>query len=145
MIRCVSAVVRVIPHSICGTVILSVSVENGIGGSSAGCISSTDQSIVRPSSRGGVPVFKRPSGNDILARRVASIFDGASPIRPACVRSLPRWISPPRNVPVVRTTLAAVKLRPSSQMTPLTCLSLTTRSPTAASMMVILSSSFRNS
>ena len=39
----------------------SVRVENGSGGSSPGCISNAAQSIVVPSSRGGVPVFSRPS------------------------------------------------------------------------------------
>ena len=34
--------------------------EKGEGGSSPGCISRLAQSIVRPSSRGGVPVFSRP-------------------------------------------------------------------------------------
>ena len=41
--------------------IRSVRVENGSGGSSPGCISSAAQSMVAPSSRGGVPVFSRPS------------------------------------------------------------------------------------
>ena len=48
------------PHWICAVVILSVITENGSGGSSPGCISA-DQSTVVPSSRGGVPVFNRPS------------------------------------------------------------------------------------
>ena len=56
-----------------------VSIENGSGGSSPGCISSAAQSIVRPSSRGGVPVFKRPSAKPArssvserpIARRLA--------------------------------------------------------------------------
>ena len=38
-----------------------VRIENGSGGSSPGCISNADQSMLRPSSRGGVPVFNRPS------------------------------------------------------------------------------------
>ena len=57
----VAGVVRVMPHWICGVVIRSVMTENGSGGSSPGCISTADQSIVVPSSRGGVPVFNRPS------------------------------------------------------------------------------------
>ncbi|CAI8311871.1 MAG: Uncharacterised protein [Alphaproteobacteria bacterium UBA4588] len=40
MIAWVFSVVRVIPQEIWGTVILSVRLENGIGVSSAGCISS---------------------------------------------------------------------------------------------------------
>ena len=46
-----------------------VRIENGSGGSSPGCISSADQSIVRPSSRGGVPVFKRPSSKAEIFQR----------------------------------------------------------------------------
>ena len=46
-----------------------VSIENGSGGSSPGCISSADQSMVRPSSRGGVPVFKRPSAKPAFFQR----------------------------------------------------------------------------
>ena len=56
-----AAVVWVMPHWICGVVMRSVSVENGSGGSSPGCTSSAAQSMVVPSSRGGVPVFSRPS------------------------------------------------------------------------------------
>ena len=66
----VAGVVRVMPHWICGVVIRSVITENGSGGSSPGCISTADQSIVVPSSRGGVPVFSRPSVKpDPLERR----------------------------------------------------------------------------
>ncbi len=61
MMSWVAAVVRVIPHWICGVSIRSVSIENGSGGSSPGCISIRPQSIVAPSSRGGVPVLRRPS------------------------------------------------------------------------------------
>ena len=63
------ATVRVMPHSICGLSMRVVSIENGSGGSSPGCISSADQSMVRPSSRGGVPVFKRPSAKPALFER----------------------------------------------------------------------------
>ncbi len=41
------------PHWICGFVMRSVITENGSGGSSPGCISTADQSIVVPSRRGG--------------------------------------------------------------------------------------------
>ena len=60
MMRWVAALVRVMPHSTWGVPIRSVSIENGSGGSSPGCISTAAQSMVRPSSRGGVPVFSRP-------------------------------------------------------------------------------------
>ena len=45
----------------------AVSIENGSGGSSPACISRLCQSMVRPSSRGGVPVFKRPSAKPMLS------------------------------------------------------------------------------
>ena len=47
-------------QAICGVVIAVVRNEKGEGGSSPGCTSSAAQSMVRPSSRGGVPVFSRP-------------------------------------------------------------------------------------
>ena len=140
MILCVSAVVRVIPHSICGTVICSVRVENGTGGSSAGCISSWSQSIVRPSKRAGVPVFNRPNGSDNACKRSASMLDGASPMRPAATRSSPRWINPPKKVPVVRTTEAAAMGSPASVTMPTQRPFSTSRSPTGASIMVRLGS-----
>ena len=60
MMRWVSAVVWVMPQAICGTSIRSVMKEKGWGSGSAGCISRRAQSIVRPSSRAGVPVLSRP-------------------------------------------------------------------------------------
>ena len=112
------ALVRVIPHSICGTSILSVSVENGTGSKSAGCMARRDQSIVRPSRRAGVPVFSRPIGSFISRSRFASATEGCSPTRPAGVRSVPRWISPPKNVPVVNTTASLEITSPVSVIIP---------------------------
>jgi hypothetical protein len=42
----------------------------------------TEKSMVRPSSRGGVPVFSRPTGNCSSRKRAASESDGGSPMRP---------------------------------------------------------------
>ena len=64
----------------------SVSIENGSGGSSPGCISSAAQSMVRPSSRGGVPVLSRPERKAAaLQRRATSPSGGrlADAARPA--------------------------------------------------------------
>jgi hypothetical protein len=77
MMRWVSAVVRVMAHWICGFSIRAVSAENGSGGSSPGCGSSRAQSMVVPSSRGGVPVFRRPSANPIRSRVSESPTAGA--------------------------------------------------------------------
>ena len=43
----------------CGCTILLVRKLNGVGSASPGCSSNRDQSIVRPSRRGGVPVLSR--------------------------------------------------------------------------------------
>ena len=98
------------PHWICGVVIRSVITENGSGGSSPGCISTADQSIVVPSSLGGVPVFSRPSVKPARSNDFESPIAGASSTRPAGQFFSPRWINPRRKVPVVMTTALARKL-----------------------------------
>src|SRR5256885_580171 len=55
--------------------------------------------MVRPSSRGGVPVFSLPRLNPNDFKVLDSFRAGASPIRPAGVRSVPRWIKPFRKGP----------------------------------------------
>ena len=106
----VSGIVRVMWQSTCGVVIAVVRVENGSGGSSPGCRSRPAQSIVLPSSRGGVPVFSRPSRKPARSSVGASPTEGASPTRPAGIFTSPMWIRPRRNVPVVITTAPASKL-----------------------------------
>ena len=71
---------------------------------SPGWISSAAQSMVRPSSRGGVPVLSRPSAKPSRSRVADKPSAGASPTRPAGVVSSPIWIRPRRKVPVVSTT-----------------------------------------
>ena len=61
----------------------SVSIENGSGGSSPCCISSAAQSMVVPSSRGGVPVLSRPSVKPARSSVAERPSAGASPTRPA--------------------------------------------------------------
>jgi hypothetical protein len=75
-----------------------------VGSSSAGCMSRIDQSMLSEASRGGVPVFRRPSGRPIASSRSARRTDGLSPIRPPGRDTSPIWMTPRRNVPVVRTT-----------------------------------------
>ncbi len=108
------------PHSICGVSIRAVSVENGSGGSSPGCISTAAQSIVAPSSRGGVPVLSRPSAKPNRSSVSESPTAGASPTRPAGVCFSPIWIRPRRKVPVVSTVAAQWNTRPSARRTPVT-------------------------
>ncbi len=55
--------------------------------------------MVRPSMRGGVPVFSRPVRGISSRRRVASRSDGGSPARPPAKFSRPTWMRPPRKVP----------------------------------------------
>ena len=108
-------------QTICGVVIRSVRNEKGSGGSSPGCISSPAQSIVPPSSRGGVPVLSRPERETRSGASVRdSPSDGASPTRPAGIFSSPVWMRPPRNVPVVSTTRPAASRRPSPSTSPAT-------------------------
>ena len=60
MMAWVAGVVWVMWQAICGVAIESVRNENGWGGSSPRCSWRPLQSMVRPSSRAGVPVFSRP-------------------------------------------------------------------------------------
>ena len=69
----VAAVVRVMPHSICGFAIRSVSIENGSGGSSPGCISSAgpvDGAAVEPRRRAGLePAEREARARSSVARQ----------------------------------------------------------------------------
>ena len=71
--------------------------------SSLGCSSSLAQSIVRPSSRGGVPVFSRPCPSPISRICAASAADARSPRRPPATTSSPMNSRASRNVPVAMT------------------------------------------
>ena len=77
MMRWVSAVVRVMWQGSCGAVTAVVSEEKNSGSGSPCWISSRSQSIVEPSSRGGVPVLSRPSAKPAASRLWASETEGA--------------------------------------------------------------------
>jgi len=62
-----------------------------------------DQLMVRPSNRGGVPVFSASSLVQ-LAELIASKLEGASPLRPQFTLASPICANPFKNVPVVITT-----------------------------------------
>ena len=99
----------------------SVSIENGSGGSSPGCISSAAQSMVRavePRRRSGLQPAERKA--EPLQRQRQARRAGASPTRPAGVCRSPIWIRPRRNVPVVSTTAPQASSRPSARRTPVT-------------------------
>src|SRR6516225_12344850 len=83
MTACVAGVVVVMWQGTCDVVMASVIKENGGGGSSPGWTSSPAQLIVRPSSRGGVPVLSRPRAKPKRARVRDRPSDGFSPTRPA--------------------------------------------------------------
>ncbi|MCY1444654.1 hypothetical protein D9M71_611370 [compost metagenome] len=51
-------------------------------GVSPGCSVITEKSTVRPSIRGGVPVFRRPTRSGSSRRRLARAMAGGSPARP---------------------------------------------------------------
>ena len=76
--------------------------------------------MVRPSSRGGVPVFRRPSAKPSWSSVRDRPMAGASPTRPAGICFSPIWMRPRRNVPVVSTTAPAEISRPSASVTPQT-------------------------
>ena len=71
--------------------------------------------MVRPSSRGGVPVLRRPSANPSRSSVRDRPSAGASPTRPAGVWRSPIWMRPRRNVPVVSTTRRCRELAPVRQ------------------------------
>ena len=81
-------------------------------GKSPGCGIITEKSTERASIRGGVPVFKRPTGKFNSRKRCASEIEGGSPARPPLDFSSPTWITPPKNVPAVSTTVFASKRIP---------------------------------
>ena len=93
---------------------------NGVGSSSPGCNWNCDQSMVRPSRRGGVPVFRRqPRKPRFFSDSPKSTAEG-SPLRPAGYCCSPQWINPLRNVPVVMMTAPARTVRPSRRCIPRT-------------------------
>ena len=65
--------------------------------------------MVRPSRRGGVPVFSRPSAKPCRSRVADRPRAGASPMRPAGICVSPIWIRPRKNVPVVSTAAPQAK------------------------------------
>ncbi len=71
MMAWVWSVVRVMWQAICGVVIALLRKEKGSGGSSPCWRSRAPQSMVRPSRRGGVPVFSLP----IVSPRPYSVRD----------------------------------------------------------------------
>ena len=73
-------------------------------GVSPGCTVMTLKSTVRASMRGGVPVFKRPTGSLSSRNLSAKRIEGGSPARPPLWFSSPIWIVPPKKVPEVNTT-----------------------------------------
>ena len=81
-------------------------------GVSPGCTVITLKSTLRASIRAGVPVFKRPTGSLSSRSRSASLIDGWSPARPPFEFSIPIWMTPPKKVPEVNTTVSVLKTIP---------------------------------
>src|SRR4051812_1621860 len=99
---------------------LFVKKEKGVGTASPCCSSNCDQSIVRPSKRGGVPVLRRVHASPRVRNCPPSVLDGASPFLPQLYFCSPTWASPFKKVPVVTTTACASRSRPSFRRTPVT-------------------------
>ena len=81
--RSVSGVVCAMWQLICRSGSVRVRKLNGVGSASPGCSSNLLQSIVRPSSRGGVPVFNRHSRSPSRFKLSPSRTLAGSPLRPA--------------------------------------------------------------
>ena len=90
----------------------------GVGSASPGCSSNLDQSMVRPSRRGGVPVLRRHLAQAELLRDSPRRTLAGSPERPAVYCCSPQWMRPLRKVPVVTMTAWAAMVRPSRSRTP---------------------------
>ena len=108
MIAWVAAVVRVMPHSICGCARSRRSGTRTAPAARRRAASPAPPSRwCAPSSRGGVPVFSRPSAKPSRSSVSDRPIAGASPTRPAGICCSPIWMRPRRNVPVVSTTAPA--------------------------------------
>ena len=90
----------------------------GVGSASPGCSSNLDQSMVRPSRRGGVPVLRRVSRRPSFFRDSPRRTEAGSPERPAVYCCSPQWMRPLRKVPVVTMTAWAAIFLPSRRRTP---------------------------
>ena len=98
---------------------------------SPGCSRHWLKSMVRPSKRGGVPVFKRPCGSFSSFNRADKRTAGGSPARPAEWFCKPTWILPSKKVPAVSTTAFAAKRTPTCVTAPTTLEPSIIRSSTA--------------
>ncbi len=92
MISCVRALVCVIQHGTWRGCMAREPMKLNTGTSpsftppgmpSPGCCSQAEKSMLRPSMRGGVPVFSRPWGSRSSLSRAESVTAGGSPARPA--------------------------------------------------------------
>ncbi len=100
----VRALVRAMAQASCGIRIPSSNADIVHGSRSLGCPSTRDQSIVRPSSLGGVPVFSRPWASPISRTCSPSGNDARSPRRPPSLTFSPIKIFAARKVPVAMTS-----------------------------------------
>ena len=79
----VSVVVNAMWQLTCGRVMAFVRKLKGVGSASPGCSSNFDQSMLRPSMRGGVPVFRRQLRKPSRFKDSPSKTAAGSPLRPA--------------------------------------------------------------
>ena len=76
-------------------------------GSSPGCASKLEKSMLRPSNRGGVPVFSRPTGKFNSLNRAANAVADGQPTRPPVLCLSPMWMTPAKKVPTQSATEVA--------------------------------------
>ena len=103
-----------------GNAASSVAWLNGTGRASPCCSSIRSKCRLFASSRGGVPVFRRPSSRPSAATSPERPSAERSPTRPPAACCSPVCMTARRKVPVVMTTAPAASSRPSSRRTPST-------------------------
>ena len=74
-------------------------------------LSKLEKSMLRPSNRGGVPVFSRPTGKFNSLNRAANAVADGQPTRPPVLCLSPMWMTPAKKVPTQKCHRSGVKCR----------------------------------
>ena len=94
--------------------------ENFPGFSSPFCSSIFVKSMLRPSTRTGVPVFILSDSNPRSTRHSVNPFAALSPMRPPPYCFIPIWMTPFKKVPLDRITAFVRIICPMEVLTPVT-------------------------
>ena len=134
IIVCVVLFVLVIKQEICGNSFFG-GFKTDIGGAflSPGCSSISLRLMLESFIRAGVPVFNLPIGRFRSYSRFAKGIEVSSPTLPPDFFSSPLYITPFRNVPVVKIVFFENIFFPEASSTPLTAFSSTNKSITSPS------------